>query len=178
VYLLVLKAPLHSLTTKTTLCPSSIEHITHTNEIFSASSPTVPATHLYEQEIRKISTILEAEVDLEDDLSLDTAVKEAKTIQDTGGPLPPGWFAVTDPSSGNTYYANPATGESSWDRPKVIAAPPPKVEEVEPPPPPPPADDDDEGPPPPPMPEVRITVRVNNLLGCMPLSFTLTPPLS
>ena len=31
--------------------------------------------------------------------------------------LPVGWMAVTDPESQEVYYANPSTGESSWDRP-------------------------------------------------------------
>ena len=32
-------------------------------------------------------------------------------------PLPPGWQAVTDPGSGDTYYRNENSGEVSWDRP-------------------------------------------------------------
>lgn len=31
--------------------------------------------------------------------------------------LPQGWFEVTDPSSGDLYYCNEASGETSWDRP-------------------------------------------------------------
>ena len=31
--------------------------------------------------------------------------------------LPVGWMAVTDPESQEVYYANPSTGESSWDSP-------------------------------------------------------------
>lgn len=36
--------------------------------------------------------------------------------QDDDDDLPVGWFAVTDPQSGETYYAN-ETGETTWDRP-------------------------------------------------------------
>eukprot|EP00804_Cyclotella_cryptica_P001489 CCRYP_003714-RD/>CCRYP_003714-RD protein AED:0.34 eAED:0.34 QI:140/0.66/0.85/1/0.66/0.42/7/1908/789 len=36
--------------------------------------------------------------------------------------LPDGWFAVTDPQSGETYYANEETGATSWDRPTNAAA--------------------------------------------------------
>ena len=34
--------------------------------------------------------------------------------------LPPGWVALQDPSSGQTYYANQGTGESSWDPPQMM----------------------------------------------------------
>ncbi len=33
--------------------------------------------------------------------------------------LPEGWMQGTDPSSGETYYFNESTGESSWDRPAI-----------------------------------------------------------
>ena len=33
--------------------------------------------------------------------------------------LAPGWVALQDPSSGNTYYANEMTGETTWDMPKA-----------------------------------------------------------
>lgn len=36
--------------------------------------------------------------------------------------LPPGWEQVADPTTGNPYYCNRATGESSWTVP-VAAAP-------------------------------------------------------
>ena len=32
-------------------------------------------------------------------------------------PLPEGWHEATDPTSGDTYYYNAATQETSWDRP-------------------------------------------------------------
>ena len=32
-------------------------------------------------------------------------------------PLPKGWHEATDPSSGDTYYYNSVTKETSWDRP-------------------------------------------------------------
>lgn len=47
--------------------------------------------------------------------------------------LPPGWMAVTDPVSGRVYFANPTTGQTSWEPPRVAPPPPP----VLPPPPPP-----------------------------------------
>jgi outer membrane protein assembly factor BamB len=31
--------------------------------------------------------------------------------------LASGWFAVVEPSSGDIYYANEETGETSWDKP-------------------------------------------------------------
>lgn len=31
--------------------------------------------------------------------------------------LPDGWFALTDPQTGEEYYANEETGETSWERP-------------------------------------------------------------
>jgi protein transport protein SEC31 len=33
--------------------------------------------------------------------------------------LAPGWVALQDPSSGNTYYANEMTGETTWEMPKA-----------------------------------------------------------
>lgn len=33
--------------------------------------------------------------------------------------LPPDWIALEDPDSGDVYYANEVTGETTWDRPKV-----------------------------------------------------------
>ena len=47
--------------------------------------------------------------------------------------LPPGWMSVIDPASGRTYYANPTTGQTSWEPPSLSLPPPP------PPPPPPPS---------------------------------------
>lgn len=35
-----------------------------------------------------------------------------------GGGLPPGWSAQVDPQSGQTYYSNQNTGETSWDPPQ------------------------------------------------------------
>lgn len=36
--------------------------------------------------------------------------------------LLPGWFAVVDPSSGDPYFCNEETGETTWDRPVSSAA--------------------------------------------------------
>jgi hypothetical protein len=41
--------------------------------------------------------------------------------------LPPGWVAATDPVSGHIYFANPSTGETSWEPP----APPQPFNELE-----------------------------------------------
>ncbi|GAB5032925.1 secretory protein sec31 [Nannochloropsis oceanica] len=37
--------------------------------------------------------------------------------------LPPHWVAVTDPSSGQVYFYNESTRETSWEKPVVAAAP-------------------------------------------------------
>lgn len=34
--------------------------------------------------------------------------------------LPAGWIALVDPASGNYYYANQMTGESTWERPQFV----------------------------------------------------------
>lgn len=34
-----------------------------------------------------------------------------------GGDLPPGWASAVDPGTGDSYYFNPSTGVSQWDRP-------------------------------------------------------------
>jgi len=40
--------------------------------------------------------------------------------------LPPGWMEFQDPASGQYYYANQTTGETTWDRPQMpIAVPQP-----------------------------------------------------
>ena len=36
-----------------------------------------------------------------------------------GGALPSGWDAVVDKESGDTYYHNKKTGETTWDKPTV-----------------------------------------------------------
>lgn len=46
----------------------------------------------------------------------------------TNGPsqnLPPGWFAATDAHSGDEYYVNEHTGETTWDRPEDDSTHPP-----------------------------------------------------
>merc|ERR1719253_446166 len=40
--------------------------------------------------------------------------------------LLPGWVAIQDPNSGQTYYANQSTGESSWEPPVAASAPEPQ----------------------------------------------------
>jgi protein transport protein SEC31 len=51
--------------------------------------------------------------------------QEALTLQQTMAPsvdssnaLPAGWVELQDPASGQTYYANQSTGETTWDRPQ------------------------------------------------------------
>eukprot|EP00569_Conticribra_weissflogii_P011483 CAMPEP_0171379898 /NCGR_PEP_ID=MMETSP0879-20121228/27919_1 /TAXON_ID=67004 /ORGANISM="Thalassiosira weissflogii, Strain CCMP1336" /LENGTH=364 /DNA_ID=CAMNT_0011890819 /DNA_START=28 /DNA_END=1122 /DNA_ORIENTATION=+ len=39
--------------------------------------------------------------------------------------LPPGWVQTTDPTSGRPYYANPTTGQTSWEPPPYFPPPPP-----------------------------------------------------
>ena len=36
--------------------------------------------------------------------------------------LPNGWFSVTDPASGDVYYCNEVTGETTWDKPTIDKA--------------------------------------------------------
>jgi protein transport protein SEC31 len=47
-----------------------------------------------------------------------TAVASVSS-ESTSGALPAGWIALQDPSSGNTYYANQATGEVTWEKPQA-----------------------------------------------------------
>lgn len=39
----------------------------------------------------------------------------------TGPVLPPGWIEARDPNTGQIYYANPTTKESSWEIPRSIS---------------------------------------------------------
>jgi hypothetical protein len=39
--------------------------------------------------------------------------------------LPPGWMAVNDPVSGRVYFANPTTGQTSWEPPSMVPLPTP-----------------------------------------------------
>jgi len=39
------------------------------------------------------------------------------TEEDDDPTLPPDWYAVTDPASGDTYFCNETTGETTWERP-------------------------------------------------------------
>ena len=37
--------------------------------------------------------------------------------------LPNGWTEHTDPNSGQTFYHNASTGETSWSKPAALASP-------------------------------------------------------
>ena len=43
---------------------------------------------------------------------------------DAAGPLPPGWETAVSQSTGDTYYINDETGESTYDRPEPPPPPP------------------------------------------------------
>ena len=48
---------------------------------------------------------------------------KAPTPTTTTAELPPGWLAVVDPSSGNSYYVSPE-GETSWTPPAAMPSQP------------------------------------------------------
>ena len=43
---------------------------------------------------------------------------------DANHPLPAGWIAQQDPSSGRTFYANTVTGQTQWEQPQPTHTPP------------------------------------------------------
>lgn len=45
--------------------------------------------------------------------------------------LPPGWTAMKDPSSGETYYVDHINKKSQWERPADYTAPPPPLSSVD-----------------------------------------------
>jgi protein transport protein SEC31 len=49
----------------------------------------------------------------------ETTYPSQQPSQATADELPAGWIALQDPSSGQTYYANQSTGETTWERPQV-----------------------------------------------------------
>jgi protein transport protein SEC31 len=56
-------------------------------------------------------------------LSYDQGTQAAAPVADANA-LPPGWMALQDPASGQYYYANQTTGETTWDRPQMPIATP------------------------------------------------------
>ncbi|GKY95564.1 hypothetical protein MPSEU_000517900 [Mayamaea pseudoterrestris] len=58
---------------------------------------------------------------------LDMRPESATPVPPAMEGLPPGWVALHDPSSGNTYFANQTTGETSWDRPQASTVYQPQV---------------------------------------------------
>jgi hypothetical protein len=61
------------------------------------------------------------EVHIESAVSVDEGTAESTEQAGSGAPgtesLPPNWIELTDPSSGNKYYLNELTSETTWDRP-------------------------------------------------------------
>jgi len=45
-------------------------------------------------------------------------------MQQAGAALPEGWFQMTDPNSGNAFYHNPSTNQTTWTLPQDAAAAP------------------------------------------------------
>lgn len=56
-------------------------------------------------------------------LAEDTASRQETPWQQQQ-PLPPGWEAAKDPSSGKVYFCNPQTRETKWERPICITSTP------------------------------------------------------
>jgi len=64
-------------------------------------------------------TALQADAVLEETEATTVLSVHDASESGTGEVLPPGWVELTDPTSGQTYYFNERSEETSWDRPVV-----------------------------------------------------------
>ena len=56
------------------------------------------------------------------DSQFSVSIHDESKLTDTSN-LPPNWIAIEDPVSGDTYYANEVTKESTWDKPVMSDIP-------------------------------------------------------
>ena len=64
------------------------------------------------------------------DSQFSVSIHDESKLTDTTN-LPPNWIAIEDPASGDTYYANEVTKESTWDKPVMSDIPQPLKDEDE-----------------------------------------------
>ena len=68
----------------------------------------------------KLEAFRARESDAVDDGKIATTVAVSESsVDDAEKPLPPGWRAFFDEATGDVYYGNLATKETSWDRPEA-----------------------------------------------------------
>ncbi len=71
-------------------------------------------------------TVVETRTEIEqpqvDEVFVDAATTDEEVLPPKSEDLPPGWASSTDTASGETFYYNEETGESSWEKPLIEEA--------------------------------------------------------
>ena len=71
---------------------------------------------------QQVDGVFEEPASMADDAKEDKVVVEPEITEDEAPLLPDGWVKGIDEASGNPYYYNSVTGESSWDLPSDDAS--------------------------------------------------------
>ena len=118
--------------------PDSEPERTSETELSSAATENAPMSSgswnmvssqgSYDAAVDQLGASSNPEVHIESAVSVEEASAESPEQVGPGAPgtesLPPNWTELTDPSSGNKYYLNELTNETTWERPAIIKTTP------------------------------------------------------